>query len=81
MPSPAGGSGGWLNPWTGGTVGAGGTAPSSPCDRYCSRLAGMGCPEATDQASCVSQCERVVAHPDIATLDLDAGKCSTRRMP
>jgi hypothetical protein len=56
-------------------------APASPCERYCSRFAALGCPEAKDYGSCLAQCSRIVAHPDIATLDLDAGKCSTRRMP
>jgi hypothetical protein len=75
-PVAVGGSGGWENPWTGG---AGGKAPASPCETYCSKLLRMACPEAADQTSCIAQCSRILAAPDLATLDLDAGHCSTRK--
>ena len=80
-PAAMGGSGGWEPFDTGGAAALGGSAPASPCVAYCARLDGMGCPEAADQPSCVAQCQRIVRQPDIATLDLDAGTCTTKRAP
>jgi hypothetical protein len=60
------GSGGWLPIGTGGATAAGaaGGPEQTQCQRACSNLAKLGCPE--DQTTCSAQCEILTHDPRFA---------------
>jgi len=63
------GTGGWINPFTGG-YGTGGAPPTDPVLAFCWRLHDLGCPEGSNVDQCITETRNLLALGPRVSLDL-----------